>query len=86
MVLSEQDLADIQTIAEDRFNLGLNPHSTLKLLRAYKALRATQCTRAERAVLDAMAAVPWEGQDPARIEAAMLPVVMAELARRGAKP
>jgi hypothetical protein len=41
MVLSDQDLADIQAIAEDRFNLGLNPHSTLKLLRAYKGLRAT---------------------------------------------
>jgi hypothetical protein len=40
-LLSKEDLADIRFVAERAGGLGLNPHSTLKLLDGYEALVAT---------------------------------------------
>jgi hypothetical protein len=42
MLLTKEDLADIRAIAaHPEAGLGLNPHSTLKLLNAYEAAVAT---------------------------------------------
>jgi hypothetical protein len=55
-LLSKKDLADIRYIAERAGGLGLNPHSTLKLLDAYE--HAAEAT----ALLERIARVLYDGR------------------------